>query len=204
MCHWQCREEGFNHIDIASVMVEEAELHTITLCKDCLNLRQSERKELVVNSRLWKLPVAELAVGLGARGLEQKTREICAGKKMYWKRLLTEAAAALSLGKEWLDVSPHKGGFTVPQESNNFQLPGMMVRKGVKVGRADEWWDLMKSEGEPRGDEDDQRKSIVQKVMRRIIAPVQVWGDVTRSCVCPHCHRFSLEDQPWWVSTGSR
>ena len=54
--------------------------------------------------------------------------------------------------------------------------------------------------------EDDQRKSIMQKVMqrstdflRRIIAPVQGQGGVTLSYVCPHCHQYQLENFNWWV-----
>ena len=28
-------------------------------------------------------------------------------------------------------------------------------------------------------------------------------GGVTLSYVCPHCHRFPLEDNMWWISSGS-
>ena len=56
--------------------------------------------------------------------------------------------------------------------------------------------------------EDDQRKSIVQQIqqkstdfLRRIIAPVGGEGVVSLSFVCSHCHRFSIEDDIWWVST---
>ena len=38
--------------------------------------------------------------------------------------------------------------------------------------------------------------------MRRINVPVQVQGFVTLSYVCPHCHRYPLEDCIWWVSLG--
>ena len=27
-------------------------------------------------------------------------------------------------------------------------------------------------------------------------------GGVTLSYVCPHCHRFPLEDYTWWISSG--
>ena len=48
----------------------------------------------------------KLAAGLGARSLEQKMMEIYA-KKIYAKNLL-DAAEAMSLGKEWPEVSPHR------------------------------------------------------------------------------------------------
>ena len=55
--------------------------------------------------------------------------------------------------------------------------------------------------------EEGPRKSIAQVVlvkstdfMRRIITPVQEQGRVTLSYVCPHCHRFLLEDYISWVS----
>ena len=37
--------------------------------------------------------------------------------------------------------------------------------------------------------------------LRRTIVPVQGRGRFTLSCVCPHCHRYPLEDYIWWVST---
>ena len=71
-------EKGFKYNDIASVMVKDHGEHKIDVCKHCHNLRHGEKKEPIVNSRLWKLLVAEkrsrgkLAAGLGGRGLEQK------------------------------------------------------------------------------------------------------------------------------------
>ena len=38
--------------------------------------------------------------------------------------------------------------------------------------------------------------------LRRIIVPVEGQGGVTLSYVCPHCHRFPLEDHIWWFSSG--
>ena len=52
--------------------------------------------------------------------------------------------------------------------------------------------------------QDDQRKGIVQQSTdhrSRIIAPVGGQRGVTQSYVCPHCHRFPIEDYVWWVST---
>ena len=72
--------------------------------------------------------------------------EIYAGKKMYAKNLLEEAAAALRLGKEWPNESPHKKGLAVAQESNSLHLPGMMVRRAIKAGLADDWSELTRSE----------------------------------------------------------
>ena len=56
--------------------------------------------------------------------------------------------------------------------------------------------------------EGDERKSIVQQILhkstdflRRIVEPVGGLGGRTLSYVCPHCHRFQVEDYIWWVST---
>ena len=69
-------KKGFKYHDIASVMVEDnVELHTIIVGRDCYNLRKGERKEPIVNSRLWKLLVFEkrsrgkCAAGFVAHGL---------------------------------------------------------------------------------------------------------------------------------------
>ena len=57
--------------------------------------------------------------------------------------------------------------------------------------------------------EDVDRQSIVLEILltstdflRRICVPVEGQGAVSMSYVCPHCHRFSLEDYIWWVSAG--
>ena len=59
--------------------------------------------------------------------------------------------------------------------------------------------------------DDDHRRSVVQQILQKsqkitdflrlIIAPVGGQGGVTLSCVCPHCHRFPLED---WVFDEAR
>ena len=55
------------------------------------------------------------------------------------------------------------------------------------------------------------RLGIVQEIfrktmdfLRRIIAPVGGRRGVTLSYICPHCNRFLLEDNIWWVSTGKK
>ena len=85
-------------------------------------------------------------------------------------------------------------------------MPGVMVRKAIKAGRADDWSEVMKSDElnpwtmaklkesyfEAKQD-DDQRKSVVQQIkqkntdfLRRIFVPVEGQGGVTLSYVCPH------------------
>ena len=49
----------------------------------------------------------KLAVGFASMGLEHKVMKIYAGKKIYAKHLLEEAAVALRMGTEWSDVSLH-------------------------------------------------------------------------------------------------
>ena len=55
--------------------------------------------------------------------------------------------------------------------------------------------------------EDEVRRSIAHVILqkstdllKRIIVPVEGQGGVTTSYVCPHCHRYPLEDHIWWVS----
>ena len=48
MCDKQCREQGFQYDDTASVIVEDdGELHTINLCRDGYNLREDEKEPRV-------------------------------------------------------------------------------------------------------------------------------------------------------------
>ena len=59
--------------------------------------------------------------------------------------------------------------------------------------------------------EDVQSKNIVQQVLARstdflrlVISPVQRQGGITMSCVCPHCHRFLIEDFIWCAACGGQ
>ena len=38
--------------------------------------------------------------------------------------------------------------------------------------------------------------------LRQITVIVEGQGAVILSYVCPHCHRYPLEDYVWWVSSG--
>ena len=84
LCDRQCREDGFNYFEIASVTVED----TCELVHDdpLRVLLQSEARP-IVNGRQWRRIFAakrsqgKLATGLGARGFEHKLMEIYAVKK---------------------------------------------------------------------------------------------------------------------------
>ena len=52
---------------------------------------------------------------------------------MYAQNLHEEAASALKLGKGWPDESPHEEELTLLQLRNTLHLPGMLVRKAIKV-----------------------------------------------------------------------
>ena len=47
-----------------------------------------------------------MATGVEARGLDQEIAGIYGVKRTYAKKLLKEAAEAISLGSAWLEVSP--------------------------------------------------------------------------------------------------
>ena len=101
----QCREKGFQHFEIAQVMVEDdGAPYTTILCNDCYNLGEGERQEPTTSNKQWKIMLAErrspgkVSAGLGARGFENKIWECYATKKMFGKRLL-EGAAGLVAGE---------------------------------------------------------------------------------------------------------
>ena len=83
----------------------------------------------------------------------------------------------------------------------------------IKAGKAGDWSDLVKSdrlsawtsaklqECHSEVKQDDERNSIVQQIQQRTTVPVEGQGWVTLSFVCPHCHRYPVEDYIWWVST---
>ena len=92
------QQKGFKYHDIVSVMVEDdGEPHAINLS---------------ANNRTWTTLVGEkrsrgeLAVCLGARGLEQQILDIYADEKIYAQSLLKDATEAVSLTKEWPETSP--------------------------------------------------------------------------------------------------
>ena len=79
MCDRQCRKGGFRFYDIAAIMLEEdGKPHTMSLCRDCYNLRQAERKEPVVSCQRWRIMIGEkssrskLSACLEAEGFEHK------------------------------------------------------------------------------------------------------------------------------------
>ena len=143
MCDRQCWVTGVQYLDIASVMVvDNSELHTINICRDGYNLGQGERKQPAVNTRQWRFLVTEkrsrgkLATGCRAHGYDRKIMEIHAARKVYYaKNLLKDAVVAVSLNKEWREMSPFKEELTLLQKKRNMQLPDMKVRRAIKAGK---------------------------------------------------------------------
>ena len=108
MCERRCWEDGFDHFQIASMMVEEkGDLHMVNICESYHNQRQSERKEPQVSGKQWKRLFGmkrsrgELAVGLGAMGLRAQDHDYLRGQEDLRENLLKEAAVAPGLGMEW-------------------------------------------------------------------------------------------------------
>ena len=117
--------------------------------------------------------------------------------------------------------SPLKEELELLRKRNGMRLEGTMIRQAMEAGKAGDWSELLKSDKldartsaklrecyyEVR-QEDDERKSIVHQTLqkstdflRSIIVPLGGQGEVTLSYVCPHCHRYPVEDYIWWVST---
>ena len=67
--------------------------------------------------------------------------KLVAGKKSriksHAKNLLEEATEALSLGSTWINESPHKEELALLRESQDLLVPGRVVRKPLRAGRAD-------------------------------------------------------------------
>ena len=123
-----------------------------------------------------------MATGPGACGLEHNIIEIHAAKKIYAKNLLHDVAEAMSLGKEWLNETPHKNSWLCCGR------PGTCHCQESDYG------------GSGAKQDDDQLKSIVQQIMlkstdflRRITVPVEGQGGVTLSY-----------ENPLLLATGSR
>ena len=152
-------------------------------------------------------------IGLGVMGFEHKIVDILRRQEDLGEEPVERSRACAESDKEELALL---------QQSENRRLPGIMVRRAVNAGRADDWSELMKSEelnpwmiaklkasyGQATQD-DDECKSIVQQIMqkstdflRRIVVPVEGQGGVALSHVCPDCHRYPLEDYIKWVSLG--
>ena len=178
--------------------------HTINLCK---YLHQ------------WKAPVTEkssrgkLSAGVGMRGFEHKMWECYAAKKMVATSQLEDVETAIRLGKCWIEETSYKEELSLLRESGSLHLPDIMARRAIRAGRADDWSELRKTDEvnpwtwsklqefyHEVKQVDDQRKSVVQIMqrstdfLRRIIVPVEGQGRVPLSWVCPHCHRYPLED----------
>ena len=117
---------------------------------------------------------------------------------MYAKNLLEEFVTAVQLIKKFGQLSCHtKKELPFLRESKNLHLPCLMLRKQPKRSRrtTGQSWRVLRGSGTMakleesyyhRGRTDDQRKSTVAA------RPMARW--VTLSCVCPHCHRFPLEE----------
>ena len=122
---------------------------------------------------------------------------LCNAKQSYAKNLL-----AMSLGKEWINETPHKEELASLWESKDLLAPGRS--SGLNA-----WMMAKLQESYHQAKQDcDQRNSIVQQIVqkrtdvsRRIIVPLEGQGGVTLSHVCLHCHQFPRAGYIWWVST---
>ena len=79
------------------------------------------------------------------------------------------------------------------RQSKSLHLPGIMVRRGIKAGRADDCTELTSSifgrwRSRRRAQDDDQRMHKSTDFLRRIIVPIEGQGGVTLSYVWPYCH----------------
>ena len=118
------------------------------------------------------------------------------------------------------------GARTFLRQSNDLRFAGVPLRQAYNAGKSGDGANYMEQffgngklsvwpSAQVREchyeveQEDEGRQSIVQDILRksmdslrRIIVPVDEMGGVTLSYVCPHCHRYRLEDYIWRISSG--
>ena len=103
-----------------------------------------------MNQRQWRPLVGEnrsrgnLAVGSGCLGLDHKIMEICAGKKMYrttncWRKRRRHRVCA----KDGPRSRHTKKDCPWGGKGRKTHVRGMMVRKAIKVGLANDWSELV-------------------------------------------------------------
>ena len=71
--------------------------------------------------------------------------EIDAAKKIYATNLVKNSTEAMSLGKEWPEMSLYNEELALLRGDRDMRLPGMTVRRAIKADRAEDWSELMKS-----------------------------------------------------------
>ena len=81
-----------------------------------------------------------------AHDFERNIKEFHATKKIFAKNLLKEAVACGESEQRGAKCRHAKNNKLCCKESKNMQLPGMMVRRAIKAGWADDWSELVKSE----------------------------------------------------------
>ena len=80
------------------------------------------------------------------RGFEKKIWQCYAARKILAKSLLEDAAMVLILDNSWTEESPYKEELALLWESDSLHLPGLMVRRAIRAGRADLLSELFKSD----------------------------------------------------------
>ena len=156
----------------------------INQCKACYNERRLKQGEEEVAASKWRALV------------EQKA----------FRGKLSEAFLAQDVGtfhiqkKAW-DISVCQCARHMMRRSQRLgNLLGSILWKwqAQRMGRCE--GERMLQSGRARTVLDILRKST--DFLRRIIVAVKGEGGVTLSYLCPHCHRFPLEDNMWWISSG--
>ena len=104
-----------------------------------------------MNGKRWKKAQSqrrdrEASCGLGASCPQNEILEIYTAKKSYAKNLLKEAAAAMSLGRAGINETPLRDVLGLLREIQHMLVPGRMLRKAIRAGRADDWSELLESD----------------------------------------------------------
>ena len=128
------------------------------------------------------------------------------------KHFLEETAKAVQpeTDSSWQHGSPFKEELQLLRMGNDLRLEGSFTRQAKKAGKACEWAEFLNKDrlnasitrmlqgggARRRGSEGPFATDLAEEH----VLPEADHGAVTLSYVCPHCHRYPLEDHIWWVS----
>ena len=160
----------------------------------------------------------KVSCSLRVRWLHPENVETMCGQKEVGKKMVgrSDERGAVGDKKSWQHESLYKE-VEFLRVSSDLRLDGTLRRQATQVAKAakaDDWTDLVESDRlntwtsakqrechSEMDQEDEERKTIVQQILQKstellrwIIVPVEGQGGVTLWSVCPHGHRYPLED----------
>ena len=131
MCD-KSNKEGFKFFDIAAILEDDGKSHTINLCKNCYDMRLSERNELKVTGAGWKAMIErKVSRWFCQKNVGAIENQKSCGKKMFGR--INESGAARD--KQNSEIHEHKRNYFNAGHNSKCNLklhnPFSDVRNGV-------------------------------------------------------------------------